>query len=108
MSDGEVVSSDMAILEDLLQKGFIPVLHGDCVRDKARGFGILSGDSIVEVSCLFARNWYLVALQDKQPMEYCCSVAIEVAPVRVQLVEYYITLTSFQLRPLLNICKLHI
>ena len=56
MSDGEVVASDMAILEDLLQKGFIPVLHGDCVRDKARGFGILSGDSIVEVSCLFARN----------------------------------------------------
>ena len=46
-----MVTADMSVLEDLLRRGFTPVLHGDCVRDKARGFGILGGDSIVEVSC---------------------------------------------------------
>ena len=77
MSDGEVVASDMTILEDLLQRGFTPVLHGDCVRDRARGFGILSGDGIVEVS-------YPVHPVDyrQQTMEYCYSIATK---SRVQL-----------------------
>ena len=62
MSDGEVVASDMTILEDLLQRGFTPVLHGDCVRDRARGFGILSGDGIVEVSCPVHLAWQQAAV----------------------------------------------
>ena len=45
-----MVKSDMSVIEDLLRRGFVPVLHGDCVRDRNKGFNILSGDVIVEVS----------------------------------------------------------
>ena len=34
---------------ELLQEGFVPVLHGDCVLDDAQGCAILSGDKIIEV-----------------------------------------------------------
>ena len=48
-----MVKSDMSVIEDLLRRGFVPVLHGDCVRDRNKGFNILSGDVIVEV-CVVA------------------------------------------------------
>jgi isopentenyl phosphate kinase len=48
MDEDSVVKSDMSVIEDLLRKGFVPVLHGDCVRDRKKGFNILSGDIIVE------------------------------------------------------------
>ena len=90
-----MVTSDMATLEDLLHGGFIPVLHGDCVRDKTRGFGILSGDSIVEVG--------IASAGQAGPCYFCniaaCSLGHEScysAIVRVWLAECCIALSTAQ------------
>ena len=37
---------------ELLEAGFVPILHGDCVLDKEQGCAILSGDKIIEVKHL--------------------------------------------------------
>lgn len=34
---------------ELLETGFVPILHGDCVLDDVQGCAILSGDKIIEV-----------------------------------------------------------
>lgn len=45
--DGEVVARNLAPIDALLDQGFMPVLYGDSIIDESRGFGILSGDTIV-------------------------------------------------------------
>lgn len=47
--DRQVVESNVATLCDFLEQGFMPVLHGDCVRDTVRGCIILSGDTVIKV-----------------------------------------------------------
>lgn len=43
----EVTAKNLAPVDALLDQGFIPVMYGDSVIDESRGFGIMSGDSIV-------------------------------------------------------------
>ena len=49
MEDGILHSCDLTGVEELLAQGFVPILHGDCVKDLQNGYTILSGDLIVEV-----------------------------------------------------------
>jgi len=44
-----VTQHDTQSVTNLLQAGFLPVLHGDCVLDSSKGCAILSGDTIIEV-----------------------------------------------------------
>ena len=44
----KLVISPTAAIERALQTGFLPVLHGDCVFDRALGFTILGGDMIIQ------------------------------------------------------------
>jgi isopentenyl phosphate kinase len=34
---------------DVLNQGFVPVLHGDCIFDLTKGCVVLSGDTIIKV-----------------------------------------------------------
>ncbi len=46
--DGGAVSvARLDAVDELLNQGFVPVLYGDSVIDTTRGFGILSGDTII-------------------------------------------------------------
>ncbi|XP_022782347.1 uncharacterized protein LOC111323292 isoform X1 [Stylophora pistillata] len=45
---GHVNRVTLSPIIELLQAGFVPVLHGDCVLDDAQGCAILSGDKIIE------------------------------------------------------------
>ncbi|RJS70583.1 MAG: hypothetical protein CW694_07280 [Candidatus Syntrophoarchaeum sp. WYZ-LMO15] len=47
LEDGRVHSMMTTQIEEMLDKGFIPVLHGDIVFDRKKGYAILSGDQIV-------------------------------------------------------------
>lgn len=47
LSNGIISSGRLEPIEDLFDKGFIPILYGDAVLDERRHFGILSGDSII-------------------------------------------------------------
>lgn len=42
--DDEVETFNIAALQEMLNKGLVPVLHGDCVMDLKKGFSILSSD----------------------------------------------------------------
>ena len=46
---GRVNRVTLSPIIELLQEGFVPVLHGDCVLDDAQSCAILSGDKIIEV-----------------------------------------------------------
>ncbi|KAJ8024190.1 Isopentenyl phosphate kinase [Holothuria leucospilota] len=60
----EVTSSDIKTIEHLLQQGFVPVLHGDCVIDETRGCCILSGDTVIEVLAAHFKPKRVVFLTD--------------------------------------------
>ncbi|EDO43182.1 predicted protein [Nematostella vectensis] len=47
-SGGHVTKSAVNQMIDLLEAGFVPVIHGDCVLDNQIGCFILSGDKIIE------------------------------------------------------------
>lgn len=49
-----MVKYDLGAIRDILQCGFIPVLHGDCVLDDVRGGTILSGDTIIQVISFYS------------------------------------------------------
>ncbi|XP_064607288.1 uncharacterized protein LOC135471834 [Liolophura sinensis] len=49
--DGKVLRDGVDVVADLLEKGFVPVLHGDCCLDTIRGWTILSGDTIIQTIC---------------------------------------------------------
>lgn len=44
--EGRIVDSDFKIIHRLVSHGFVPILFGDAVLDKSKGFCILSGDQI--------------------------------------------------------------
>jgi isopentenyl phosphate kinase len=50
-SDGGLLA-----LEELIDRGYVPVLHGDVVLDKKQGHCILGGDAIVERVCDLLRR----------------------------------------------------
>lgn len=45
-SDGRIHSMDLEVIGRLSVRGLLPVLYGDAVIDRAKGFTILSGDQI--------------------------------------------------------------
>jgi isopentenyl phosphate kinase len=44
--DGRIDSPDFGILGQMVVRGILPVLYGDAVLDKEKGFSILSGDQL--------------------------------------------------------------
>ncbi|MFA6097008.1 MAG: isopentenyl phosphate kinase [Candidatus Paceibacterota bacterium] len=44
---GKLKLQNLKIVSKVLELGFVPMLHGDIVFDAQKGFGILSGDSII-------------------------------------------------------------
>jgi len=44
--DGRIGIADFGVVRRLIDVGITPVLHGDVVLDRSRGFSILSGDQI--------------------------------------------------------------
>lgn len=49
LDDGKVVKHNIDNVIQLLEYGFVPVLHGDAVLDTHIGCNILSGDTIIKV-----------------------------------------------------------
>ena len=47
LEDGKLVEFQVEKIKIMLEKGIVPVLHGDVVMDKKRGAAVLSGDSII-------------------------------------------------------------
>ena len=46
LENGEILSFFEDVIETCLSTGFLPILYGDVVLDKKKGFDILSGDKI--------------------------------------------------------------
>lgn len=44
----KIIKHNIEMVNDVLENGFVPVLHGDCVLDKTLGCVILSGDTIIK------------------------------------------------------------
>ena len=53
---GHVTRAGVTYVTELLDAGYVPVLHGDCVLDTDQGCSILSGDRIIEVSRPFSNS----------------------------------------------------
>ena len=47
LKDGRLDSVCMDVIDELLSRGIVPVLHGDVAADRTRGIDILSGDQII-------------------------------------------------------------
>ncbi len=47
LRDGRISKMEIAVIEEMLARGLIPVLHGDVAMDISRGAGIVSGDQLV-------------------------------------------------------------
>jgi len=43
---GRIGDADLSVVRRLVDRGIVPVLHGDAVLDRERGFSILSGDRL--------------------------------------------------------------
>lgn len=61
---GEISRHCVTGITELLDKGFVPVLHGDCVMDVIKGCHILSGDVIIKTICQEADVKRVVFLSD--------------------------------------------
>ncbi|MDR1404794.1 MAG: isopentenyl phosphate kinase family protein [Candidatus Methanoplasma sp.] len=51
MDNGKLTVGDSEIIRSALHMSIMPVMFGDVVFDRSTGFGICSGDQIVEVLC---------------------------------------------------------
>ena len=51
MEDGKLILEDTEVLRSAFHLGLMPVMFGDVVLDRRKGFGICSGDQIMEVLC---------------------------------------------------------
>ncbi len=49
MDDGKLITTDTEAVERLNGLGIMPVTFGDVVTDRSKGFGICSGDQLMEV-----------------------------------------------------------
>jgi len=59
-----VVKHNADMIEDLVKKGFVPLLHGDVVFDQTKNFTILSGDVITRVLAEVLKPKRVVHLSD--------------------------------------------
>eukprot|EP00775_Hariotina_reticulata_P009902 gene9902-10059_t len=60
----EDCAAGISAVNALLQAGFVPVLHGDCVLDSSLGMTILSGDTLVRQLAETFRPQYCAFLTD--------------------------------------------
>ncbi|MHA1917495.1 MAG: isopentenyl phosphate kinase [Candidatus Ranarchaeia archaeon] len=44
---GRLVDSEISLIKEAIRRGFTPVLFGDTLLDRSKGFAILSGDQII-------------------------------------------------------------
>jgi len=51
MDDGKLLLDDPEVLLSASDMGLMPVMFGDVVFDRSKGFGICSGDQLIEVLC---------------------------------------------------------
>lgn len=51
MDNGKLVAENTETIEALAHMGIMPVMFGDVVMDRKKGFGICSGDQAMEVLC---------------------------------------------------------
>lgn len=51
MDDGKLMLNDTEVIKGMIKMGIIPVMFGDVVLDRKKGFGICSGDQIMELLC---------------------------------------------------------
>ncbi|XP_060083584.1 uncharacterized protein LOC132562827 [Ylistrum balloti] len=49
--NGRISRHGVTGILELLNSGFVPVLHGDCILDSSKGCAILSGDVIIKTIC---------------------------------------------------------
>ena len=47
LENGRLVYFQLEQIKVMLERGFVPVLHGDVVMDRVKGAGVLSGDRII-------------------------------------------------------------
>ena len=64
MDNGKLILEDPKVLLSASRLGIMPVLFGDVVFDKSRGFGICSGDQIMEILCGLFRPERVVFVSD--------------------------------------------
>lgn len=51
MDDGKLIATDTEAIRALAHMGIMPVLFGDVLMDRSKGFGICSGDQLMELLC---------------------------------------------------------
>jgi isopentenyl phosphate kinase len=82
MDDGELIEGDAEAILNLASLGIMPVLFGDVVTDRKRGFGICSGDRLAEMLCRLFEPEMVVfvsdvdGLYDRDPKEHADAVLI--------------------------------
>lgn len=64
MEDGRIVDADTEAIEALAHMGIMPVTFGDVVMDRKKGFGICSGDQLMEILCDVFRPEKVVFVSD--------------------------------------------
>lgn len=64
MDGGELLMNDTEILRRYSELGIVPVMFGDVVLDRKKGFGICSGDRIMEYLCDIFRPETAVFVSD--------------------------------------------
>lgn len=64
MDDGELVVNDDEAIRALAHMGIMPVMFGDVVMDRRRGFGICSGDQLMEAMARIFRPDGVVFVSD--------------------------------------------
>ena len=64
MEDGRIVPDNLEPIEALAKMGIMPVTFGDVVMDRTRGFGIVSGDQMMELMAEMFRPERVVFVSD--------------------------------------------
>jgi isopentenyl phosphate kinase len=51
MDNGKLIANDTEAIRKLAHMGIMPIMFGDVVMDRSKGFGICSGDQLMELLC---------------------------------------------------------
>ncbi len=76
MDDGKLITTDTEALRSLAAMGIMPVTFGDVVMDRKKGFGICSGDQLMEILCNMFKPEKVIfvsdidGLYDKDPKKH--------------------------------------
>jgi isopentenyl phosphate kinase len=64
MENGRLIATDTEAIKALAHMGIMPVLFGDVLMDRAKGFGICSGDQLMELLCDIFKPTAIVFVSD--------------------------------------------